>query len=862
MFLKTVKIKILLLVIEVYQMKKYKMLLLFLSLLITFFTVRAVYAICVLVKIEILQELTFERQGFDARLKINNAGDTELSSFGVNVIIRDEDGNDATSKFFVTVSDKEGLTGNPDGSGVVPGGTNAVVHWLIIPSPGAGGDNPNGVLYYCGAKLSYTLNGEHQEMELDPDTIIVKPMPLLTVDYFMPQYVQGDDPHTDFEEPPVPYLLGVRVKNNGHGTAKDLKIDSAQPKIVENESGLLIDFKIIGTQVNGKPVPNSLLVEMGDVEPSKSTVAGWWMISTLTGEYIELDVSFTHADELGGELTSLMEATNAHYLIKDVLVDLPGRDDQMDFLATEKNILDSPLMVYESDSLEMAVTDVSESAVLGQFNNQEITLECSLDPGPIFVKLDDPAEGNLSVGGAVRSDGKLISKDNVWIRKEFNIHTLKWIPYLCLFDINSTGSYRILYHDPATDDTDRDGMPDAWESAHGFNPRNPADANYDTDGDGFTNLQEYKAGTDPRDPDSHPGVLEVTPASLNVTLMKGETKDETLTISNLTDSSLNYAFTYPAMVTMLNDPTGDVNPGLSTKPLVDIARADVGFNWYMKWMRIRLTFTRSVIPELIGYVYLDTDADPATGKPGMKKYYGDGALGYDYLLNYFSAGSQGAVIVEDASGVKGPLMLSGDFSNNDTVFTVDVPMSVINNADGHINLGMLLGNTALKLDVAPDTAPAMIRGEGTFIPWLRLAESAGNLAAFGDKPVTVTFDARKVNEGSYTDHLTVEASGPIVARVDVPVTLTVHNDAARAIQGSVSGRITGGVTIELYRIAGCTETLLKTTVTDEKGNYGFYELADGSYTVQATKQGVTFTPEYYLVDIPRDNQDYMDFTAQ
>ncbi len=47
-------------------------------------------------------------------------------------------------------------------------------------------------------------------------------------------------------------------------------------------------------------------------------------------------------------------------------------------------------------------------------------------------------------------------------------------------------------------DRDGDGMPDAWEIAHGFDPNNPADAALDADGDGQTNLAEYLAGTDPR----------------------------------------------------------------------------------------------------------------------------------------------------------------------------------------------------------------------------------------------------------------------------------------------------------------------------------------------------------------------------
>jgi hypothetical protein len=47
-------------------------------------------------------------------------------------------------------------------------------------------------------------------------------------------------------------------------------------------------------------------------------------------------------------------------------------------------------------------------------------------------------------------------------------------------------------------DGDHDGMPDAWELAHGLNPRDPADGKADADGDGYTNLEGYLNGTDPK----------------------------------------------------------------------------------------------------------------------------------------------------------------------------------------------------------------------------------------------------------------------------------------------------------------------------------------------------------------------------
>ena len=67
-------------------------------------------------------------------------------------------------------------------------------------------------------------------------------------------------------------------------------------------------------------------------------------------------------------------------------------------------------------------------------------------------------------------------------------------------------------------DGDADGMPDAWELAHGFDPLNAADAALDADGDGQTNLAEYRAGTDSRDPLSRFIVSEIVANADTVSL--------------------------------------------------------------------------------------------------------------------------------------------------------------------------------------------------------------------------------------------------------------------------------------------------------------------------------------------------------
>ena len=56
---------------------------------------------------------------------------------------------------------------------------------------------------------------------------------------------------------------------------------------------------------------------------------------------------------------------------------------------------------------------------------------------------------------------------------------------------DEVGGWPILKTRNVRSDSDRDGMPDAWEKAHGLDPSDPADGPRDCNGDGYTNLEEY-----------------------------------------------------------------------------------------------------------------------------------------------------------------------------------------------------------------------------------------------------------------------------------------------------------------------------------------------------------------------------------
>ena len=101
-------------------------------------------SVCARVKIEIKQELTLERQAFDAHLRLTNGiSHVTLENVRVDVIFTDEDGNPVVASsdpqntdalFFIRLDSMENID-DVNGNGTVLPSTTADIHWLIIPSP-------------------------------------------------------------------------------------------------------------------------------------------------------------------------------------------------------------------------------------------------------------------------------------------------------------------------------------------------------------------------------------------------------------------------------------------------------------------------------------------------------------------------------------------------------------------------------------------------------------------------------------------------------------------------------------------------------------------------------------------------------
>ncbi|MBP7830411.1 MAG: hypothetical protein KA248_10880 [Kiritimatiellae bacterium] len=413
--------------------------------------------VCAKVNMDVKQDLTLERQAFDAEVKIHNGYTTMfLQDVEVKIWITDLAGNlvpstsDPTQTnawFFVREPDLTNID-NVDGRGTVREATSATVHWLIIPAPGTGGNSAFGQEFLVGGRLRYKASGEETAIPLIPDKIRVKPMPRLALDYFLPARVEGDDPLTPAIEPPVPFHYGMRIRNVGAGAARNVNMSAGYPNIQRNNQELLVNFTVLGAEVNGQALGSvqQTAFNFGTIEPDRAASVRVDMECTLSGEFTDVRATVRHADELGGQLTSLIVQKNVHTLMQAVLMDLPGRDRIRDFLADDRDAV----RLYESENLDTVVTNLTAASSLEWVDTGEgqevITyhLQAPASLSPLYVGMPFPAGEVYELESVLRSsDGSALPACNVWITRNRAEGSTNRLFALHLFDSFGGGLYEI-----------------------------------------------------------------------------------------------------------------------------------------------------------------------------------------------------------------------------------------------------------------------------------------------------------------------------------------------------------------------------------------------------------------------------------
>lgn len=380
-------------------------------------------SVCSSISLQFSQKLVLTRQAFRGTLTVFNGNETTaMTDVKLELIVKDESGNIATTHEFQI--NPETLTGFDGNLNFEDGWTleaqqTGVATVMFIPTKYAAPTVER--QYSFGGTLSYVdpFTGLTVTRDLFPVTLTVKPSPNLDLTYFMQRDIMGDDPLTEEIEPSEEAEFSLLINNKGYGDATEVKMFTEQPKIVDNEKGLMIDFELMSSQLNGGEktlaLGGTVATDFGTIPAKSTSYAQWWIKSSLLGHFTDYNVEATHVTSYGNPDLSLLNEVTIHELIRSL--DIEDENSKLVGFMTNDiaDAEDIPDMLYLSNG-EIESVSLVQNININKVSDTDYSMTISTSQnGWNYGNIVDPTYGISSLKSVVRqSDGKEMSLRNFW----------------------------------------------------------------------------------------------------------------------------------------------------------------------------------------------------------------------------------------------------------------------------------------------------------------------------------------------------------------------------------------------------------------------------------------------------------------
>lgn len=376
-------------------------------------------AVCSSVSLQFNQTMALTRQAFKGTLTVKNGHvSTGMENVKLDLVVSDNDGLVATShEFQINFEKLEGFEGDLAEEWTLAAQKTGTATIMFIPTKYAAPTDPKE--YTFGGTLSYKdpFTGLEVTRDLYPVTMTVKPSPNLEMDYFMQRDILGDDPLTkDVVEPMIPSEFSLLIHNIGKGAATNVRMNTQQPKITDNEKGLLVDFQIKTSQLNGEEetavMGESVLTDFGTIEAGKTAYAQWWLTSSLLGHFTDYKVEATHLTSYDNPDLSLLDTVRIHELIRGIRVNESSTPKVTGFMVNDiPDAEDFPDMMYLTNGTVAPVVKATKAELTSSGLNYILKVTPSAI-GWNYISIKEPAEGNMELV-SVNGDSNLDTR-KVW----------------------------------------------------------------------------------------------------------------------------------------------------------------------------------------------------------------------------------------------------------------------------------------------------------------------------------------------------------------------------------------------------------------------------------------------------------------
>ena len=270
--------------------------------------------------------------------------------------------------------------------------------------------------------------------------------------------------------------------------------------------------------------------------------------------------------------------------------------------------------------------------------------------------------------------------------------------------------------------------------------------------------------------------------------------------------------------TIFDDPLGDDSTSIGSA-IVDVRRISAKSSDQLVALQIEFS-DDTVMPEVQGFIFLDTDQDSATGRP--PNFNGDAVaqdIGYEFYIDLADVVTQNEVRVLDKNdNLRG--RAAGQVIDNTVAITL--PTSMIGGDDGSVDLAAVFFNLSEPTDWAPDAGHGALTNSD--VPWISFNPPSGTVGPDATAQVVVTFDARYASVGPHTANILVGNSDPNSLVSVVPTLLNVGQGKPSSIHvgpTSVSAILDSGASIaEPFTVSNFGTGVLSIELSDEDAATG------------------------------------------
>lgn len=377
---------------------------------------------CAQVKLEIKQKLVLTRQAFRGTLTIENGSSNAIEDILVDVNATNmETGFMATSREMQIAIEKiEGFEGEKDGAWRLGAGKKGVATILFIPTKYAAPENLT--TYSFGGTLSFKDGSTTQNRSLYPVSLQVKPSPELDLTYFMQRDVYGDNPLTpDVVEPVIPAEFSVLIHNKGKGDANNVRMITKKPEIVENEKGLLIDFDIISSSLNGgektMALDDDIATQFGTIAAGTASYATWDLTASLMGHFTEYDVSVTHVTDYGNPDLSLLDRVTIHELIHSMNATIGDKVYRAWITNDVPDAEDAPDHIYFANGTDEELVTLSTETKMERIDatHYRVTVPTDIPRNWFYTAVANPAGKYSKILSITdETNSRLLDAANFW----------------------------------------------------------------------------------------------------------------------------------------------------------------------------------------------------------------------------------------------------------------------------------------------------------------------------------------------------------------------------------------------------------------------------------------------------------------